>query len=196
MPKIEWRKLPSVKSRGAQGAILPAAPLMVPDSMWRLTMNTRYLWPSLWSRPSAEHHEPLASLRDEIERAFEGFRPSLAEPAWSGDGFAPRLDITQRDSELEVTAELPGIKPADVEVTLEGDMLTVRGEKKAETERKDAIGRVRERRWGSFSRTVRLPFEPAAEKVEAHFRDGVLALTMKVPEGAAPKPKRVEVKEG
>jgi HSP20 family protein len=159
-------------------------------------MSTRSLWPSIWGRPSGEHHEPLASLRDEIERVFEGFKPTLAEPAWSGDGFAPRLDVTQRDSELEVTAELPGVKPGDVEITLEGDMLTVRGEKKADAERKDAIGRVRERRWGSFSRTIRLPFEPPADKVEAHFMDGVLSLTMKVPEGAAPKPRRIEVKAG
>lgn len=157
-------------------------------------MTARSFWPSIWGGDSDTAREPLASLRHEIERVFEGFEPSMAAKQVGTGGFAPRLDVTQRDSTLDVTAELPGVKPEDVEIMLEGDTLTVRGEKKAETERKDAIGRVLERRWGSFSRAVRLPFEPDSKTVEARFADGVLTVSVKVPEGAAPKPTRIALK--
>jgi Molecular chaperone (small heat shock protein) len=103
--------------------------------------------------------------------------------------------VSERDGALEVEAELPGVDPAGVEITLEGDLLTIAGEKKTERERAEGgVARIRERSWGAFSRAIRLPFEPEEKGVEAMFANGVLKVTMKIPEGAHAAPKRIAVK--
>src|SRR3546814_9078358 len=73
----------------------------------------------------------------------------------------------ETEGDLRITAELPGVDPKDVEVTLEDDLLTLRGEKRSEQEDKRQSYHVSERSYGSFVRTVRLPFEPEADKVNA-----------------------------
>lgn len=156
-------------------------------------MTTHSLWPSFWKRDPDGPKDALVSLRDEIDRAFEHFGRSLPEIAWPGEGFTPRLDVTQTDSVLEVTAELPGVKPEAVEITIEGDLLSIRGEKSAESDREEGVRRVRERSWGAFSRAVRLPFEPDPDAMSARFAEGVLTVTMPAPAGAAPKPRKIAV---
>lgn len=110
-----------------------------------------------------------------------------AEARW-----IPALDVTETESGIKVTAEVPGIAKEDISITLSDGLLTVSGEKKEEREEKSEDRTLSERRYGSFSRTVRLPSEVDAEKVEAAYKDGVLSIILPRAEGV--KTKRIEVK--
>lgn len=99
----------------------------------------------------------------------------------------PTIDLAEDEKELVVTAELPGLNEKDFEVTLSGDVLTIRGEKRAEQEEKKGGATYIERRFGSFARSIRLPFEVRDEKVDARYDKGVL--TIRVPK--PPEVKRV-----
>jgi HSP20 family protein len=127
-----------------------------------------------------ERWEPfreMPSLRQHLERLFQDdfFRP-LAQG--TGDqGWFP-IDVADRDDHIEVKAELPGLKPEEFSVRVQGDLLTVRGERKEESERKEDNYVVRERRSGSFARSIRLPATVNSEKATAGYKDGVLTLTL------------------
>jgi len=101
-------------------------------------------------------------------------------PMWeaASDAFtwAPRVDLADENGHFVLTAELPGIEPEDVDIEVEGNVLTIRGEKKLEREHKDERVHVAERRYGSFERSFTLPSSADPEKVEAAFRQGVLKL--------------------
>lgn len=113
--------------------------------------------------------DPFVTFRREMDRMFDdfldgsSFRPSLA--GWQG--ITPALDIDETEKEMIVTAELPRVTEKDVEVSLAGDLLTIKGEKKAEHEEKNGDSTYMERHFGSFARSVRLPFEVHDEKVDA-----------------------------
>jgi HSP20 family protein len=94
----------------------------------------------------------------------------------------PRLDVSETDKELKIRAELPGVAEEDLSVELDGDLLTIRGEKKVEEEEKDERHHVVERAFGSFMRTIQLPFAPKPDQVQASFENGVL--TIAVPKSA------------
>ncbi len=140
--------------------------------------------------------DPFVTLRREMDRMFDDFfggtalRPALA--GWQGT--APAVDIDETDKELVVTAELPGVTDKDVEVSLAGDILTIRGEKKAEHEQKNGDSYYAERRFGSFSRSLRLPFEVRDDKVDARFKDGVLTIHLPKPEDLQKSVRKIEVK--
>jgi len=131
------------------------------------------------------------SVRDEFDRLFEDFWgrwPQLRpEEEWT-----PALDVSETENEVRVLVELPGIDPKDIEVTVQGDVLTIKGERKQEKEeKKENFHRV-ERYYGSFCRTLRLPAVAEVEKVTAGYKDGVLKLT--VPKKEEAKTKKIEVK--
>src|SRR5258705_14016208 len=90
--------------------------------------------------------------------------PASKKPA------APKIDVTETDNEIQVTAEMPGIDQNDVEVLLEDQRLIIRGEKKEEREDRDRNYHVRERMHGAFSRSLPLPFSPDPNQVKAEFR--------------------------
>jgi HSP20 family protein len=92
--------------------------------------------------------------------------------------FNPHVDVTENDQEIKVVAELPGLTEKDVEVSLANDMLTISGEKKAEKEDKGENYYRLERSYGSFQRTIPLPTEVEADKVDATFKNGVLQITL------------------
>ena len=119
--------------------------------------------------------DPFRDLHREMNRLFED---ALGGTQGSGGAalFAPRIDIHDRDNAIEVTAELPGVTEDDIDLRIEGDLLTLRGEKR--NERKDEQAHVVERSYGSFQRTVQLPFMPDRDKVRADFTDGVLTITL------------------
>jgi HSP20 family protein len=134
----------------------------------------------------------IVTLRDAMDRLFED---SFVSPrGWSGrTGLADlNVDIYETADDVVVKAALPGIKPEDVEITLTGDVLTVQGETKEESESKDKNYLRRERRFGSFSRTITLPGGLQAEKADAKFDQGVLTVT--IPKSEAVKPKSIKVK--
>jgi HSP20 family protein len=103
------------------------------------------------------------------------------------------LDVYTTPSEIVLTANVPGLKPDEVEVTLEGDTLTLRGEFKAPMENVDYI--FQERPYGKFSRTLTINVPVDNEKVEAAFENGVLTITLPKAEAARPKTIKVEAKK-
>lgn len=160
------------------------------------------------SRSLGEGH-PLSTLRREIERLFDDFslsswqRPSRSmfdvEPFWRGElGFAkmPAVDITERDKSYEVTAELPGIDEKDIDVKFADGVLTIKGEKKEETEEKQKDYYRSERRFGSFQRSFRVPDGVEADKIEANFKNGILSVVLPKSAEAQKREKKIEIKKG
>jgi HSP20 family protein len=133
----------------------------------------------------------MVSLRDAMNSLLqESFvRPGVAL-ADAAPAMLP-LDISENENEFIVKASLPGIRPEDVQITVHGDTLTIRGEMKAEEEKKDEHYHLRERRFGLFQRTVRLSAPVQADKARAEFENGVLTLTLPKAEEAKPKQIRI-----
>jgi HSP20 family protein len=136
---------------------------------------------------------------EEMERRFdEMFGRSLLPSIWrrlpaEQMAWAPNIDVFEKDDKFVVKAEVPGMKEDDIHVSVEGDMLTIRGEKKAESEVKEEDYYRCERSYGSFLRSVALPSTVDTSKIEADYEDGVLEVTLsKKPEV---KPKKVAVKK-
>src|SRR5262249_20678217 len=107
------------------------------------------------------------------------------DPFW-GELSAPAVDTEVRNGKLIVTADLPGMDPKSVEVSVSGDRLTIQGERKAEHEDTEDGGFYRELRYGRFERTVRLPGPIDPDTVSATYRNGVLEISMKAPAGTEP----------
>ncbi len=147
-------------------------------------MASRYLVPfstvpGLWAGdPMLQLHREMNRLFDDILRT--GGAPSSGQTGSGGVLMAaPRLDVHETDNELCVVAELPGVAPSDVDVRVEGDVLTLSGEKKNESEQKQPNYHVMERSYGRFQRSLQLPFSPDAQQVDASFDNGVL--TVRIP---------------
>lgn len=111
---------------------------------------------------------------------------------WSG--YHPKVDVADDGGEIRITAELPGLDEKDVEVLLQNDVLTLKGEKKAEKEDKGKNFYRVERTYGSFERSISLPCEVDRKKVEASFKKGVLTVRMPKTEAAKDEVKRIPVK--
>jgi len=106
--------------------------------------------------------------------------------------WAPRVDIVEVNGTYELTADLPGLKKDDIKIEIHDNVLTLRGEKKLEEEKKDKNYRLCERYFGEFVRTFTLPENVNKDGIEAEFKDGVL--TVAIPKVEKPKPKQIEVK--
>jgi HSP20 family protein len=157
-----------------------------------VVMAGSYL-PSMFGRDGGS----LGSLFHEIERTFEDFSRRMPFAGLPDVGpTAPKIDVAEGKDGLEVTAELPGVDEKDVEVMLSNGMLTIRGEKKVERDEKDRNWHVIERSFGAFSRSVPLPYEPDAAKVEAKFEKGVLRVRVPKPADVAKKERKIEIKPG
>lgn len=155
-------------------------------------MNLKSLIPIGRERGVAQR-DPFTSLHREIDRLFEDFARGF--PTFrSGDmpALAPSMDVTETDKEIEITAELPGLEEKDVQINLADNVLTIRGEKKAEKEQKEKDYHLVERSYGSFSRSVQLPAGTDPDAVKATIDKGVLKVT--VPKPAPAVSKKIEVK--
>lgn len=126
-------------------------------------------------KQSLETKRPT-SIADMMEDFWR--RPFAAFPFFKGEIEYPAVDVSETDKEIAVTAELPGIEPKDVEITLDKGLLTIRGEKKFEEEEKKENYHRIERSYGSFTRSISLPAEVDESKVKAKFDKGVLNVTM------------------
>lgn len=149
--------------------------------------------------PREEYPDPFLSFRREVDRMFDDFfsgfgRRAVGSPLGSWGAATPSMDLTETDKEIIVNAELPGLDDKDFEVTVSGDLLTLKGEKKAEHEHRNGDGYYTERRFGSFSRSVRLPFEVEDEKVHAHYEKGVLTIRVPKPAEMQRQARRIEVR--
>jgi HSP20 family protein len=143
--------------------------------------------------------EPLrevVSLRDAMNSLLQD---SFVRPVGLlGDGSTAMLplDVAENENEFIVKASMPGVRPEDVQITAQGDTITIRGEFKAEDEKKDAQYHLRERRFGQFQRTVTLSTPISADKAQARFENGVLTLTLPKAEEAKPKQIKINVAHG
>lgn len=134
----------------------------------------------------------MAALRKTLDRFFaEPFEPAITWP-WRSDEFTMMVDVAEDEGAYIVKAEMPGVKPEDVEVTLNNNVLTIKGEAKEETETKEADYHLRERRFGSFMRSLTMPANIKAEAIEAKNEHGVL--TIRLPKAEEVKPKKITVK--
>ncbi len=133
----------------------------------------------------------MISLREAMDRLFEEsfVRPPLA-PLRTGGTLA--VDVRETDDAFIINASVPGLKPEDLNINVVGDTVTISGEIKEETKEEEANYIYRERRFGSFTRTVTLPTSLNPDKAEAVIENGVLTLT--IPKAEAAKPKAIKVK--
>jgi len=136
----------------------------------------------------------MVSLREAMDRLFEEsfLRPGFIGGNDSASMLMP-LDMYETENEVVVKAAIPGVKPEDIDVTVTGDLLSIKGEFKSETEDNDGKRNYhrQERRYGSFSRQVALPTNVKAEACEANFENGVL--TLKLPKAEEAKVRKVQI---
>lgn len=155
-------------------------------------------WRSKQNKSAQGGEITLPGLRDEldnlIDRFFQDpFALSLAD-TFRGWGGGLRTDLAESEDEVVVRAELPGVDPKDVEISVANGMLTLSGEKKAEHEEKRQDYHYAERQFGSFHRSVQLPPYVDPNKVDATFKNGVLTVTIaKQPDA---KPRKIKVNVG
>ena len=138
------------------------------------------------------------SLRDAMNRLMEEsfVLPSMiGEVRGSGRSWGLAVDMYETNDNLVVKASVPGIKPEQLDVTVQGETLTIKGEAQEEQQREQGRYHVRERRQGSFSRSITLPFPIQSDKVQATFENGVLTLTLPKAEEIKPKSIKVKVKQ-
>lgn len=152
----------------------------------------------------AEGWGPLMSLRDDIDRLFDDFgagmwrwplsrRAADALPAMRDWQRMPAMEVVECDGEYRLTAELPGMAPADIDVKVTDGNITIRGEKTEERKDEKDNYLLNERRYGSFHRTLPLPSGVNADDVTAEFASGVLTITLPKTEEAKQKERKVEV---
>ena len=128
----------------------------------------------------------FAELRHRLDQAFRDLSDGVQH------GWIPSVDVVRKEDRLVLRADLPGIKPEDVKIEVEDDVLTVSGEHKEEKEEKKEHYMRRERRYGSFSRSMALPKGVSVDDIEASSKDGVLEVSIPVPK--AEKKQRVEIR--
>ena len=133
----------------------------------------------------------LFGLHREIDRLFSEFAQGIGPGG--AQSIIPNIEITETDKAIEVSAEMPGLERKDVEISIEDDTLTIRGEKKVEENQKDKNVQLSERSYGVFYRVLQLPPGIDPSSVQATMSNGVLKLTIRKPAKSAPK--KIEVKE-
>ncbi|MFZ0695116.1 MAG: Hsp20/alpha crystallin family protein [Alphaproteobacteria bacterium] len=159
-------------------------------------MTMKALMPWTTRMPSrAGNGDPLFLFQRDFNRVFDDLLRDFARgnaplPAFIAN--TPRTDVAETETAIEVSVELPGLEEKDVEVSVADDVLTIRGEKKTETDDSKKGYRLAERSYGSFLRSIGLPSGIATDKAEASFKNGVLTVTLpKTPEAS---PKKIEIK--
>ena len=145
-------------------------------------VELRPTFPTFPSRAFTSLQREMDRLFDDFGRGFERFAPVAF----------PKIDVAENDGEMEITAELPGLEEKDIEISVADNYLTVSGEKRTESERKDQAYSVSERSYGAFSRTVSLPSGVDPASIKATVAKGVLKVT--VPKPASAKAAKIEVK--
>jgi HSP20 family protein len=131
----------------------------------------------------------LFGLHREIDRLFSEFAQGVGPSA----KMIPNIDISETDKAIEVSAEMPGLERKDVEISIDEDTLTIRGEKKIEENRKDKNVQLSERSYGVFMRVLQLPPGIDPSSVQATMSNGVLKIV--IPKPAKSEPKKIEIKE-
>ena len=140
--------------------------------------------------------DPWSDMRSLMNRMWEDFgSSSLLSPDWPAEGrFIPKIDLHESAEAIEVTAELAGLEEKDIDLEVTKDYLNIKGEKKYETEKKDKNCHFSERIYGSFYRSIPLPSEVDREKVEAHFKQGLLKVRLPKTPAAKTEVRKIAVR--
>ncbi len=150
--------------------------------------------PSLWRREQDFFSDPLSSIRREMDDMMRAFDRGL--PAVRLGAGAPMLDVSEDKDAINVAVELPGVEEKDLHISLEDNHLVISGEKKEETKRDEKSWHVEERSYGSFYRSIALPFQPKEGDIDAEMDKGVLHVRVKKPAESARAAKSIEIKPG
>lgn len=142
-----------------------------------------------WGWRSAQRD--MERLRREMNRLFTEWP---TRPGWSVASGFPAMNVWTDENNAVVTAELAGINPEDIDISVENDTLTLRGTRKPEEAEEGATFHRRERRFGNFNRSFRLPFKVDAGNVEASFKNGVLSISL--PRAEEDKPRKIAIAAG
>ena len=137
-------------------------------------------------------YRDMMSLRQVMDRMFDDTFLWPARSQYEMAGGNLPLDVYQTKDDVVVKAALPGMKPEDVDITITGDTLTIKGEHKEDKEVKESEYIRREHRYGSFSRTIAIPVAIQSDKAQAVFENGILTLTL--PKAEAVKPRQIKIK--
>lgn len=153
----------------------------------------------------ANSYSPLNQLHTELDRAFDQMWSNFGRhspfqeggsllPEFNTSGFLkPSLDIKETNNAFEISVEIPGVEEKDIELSLDGDTLTIKGEKHQEKkEEKDNYHRV-ERAYGSFQRLLSLPENANGDEIKASFKNGLLLITLPKSEPAKPAGRKIEI---
>jgi HSP20 family protein len=148
----------------------------------------------------AEHDYPgrnmMTTMREEIDRLFEDFAHRTPASWFGADTMLPTVDVSESEDAVDVMVELPGVEEKDIDIDVSGDILTIRGEKKKEEEEKKKHFHRIERRYGSFQRSMRIPFQIDADQVRAVYDKGVLRVSLAKPAEVKKRSHKIEVKSG
>ncbi|HYM11896.1 MAG TPA: Hsp20/alpha crystallin family protein [Bryobacterales bacterium] len=143
-------------------------------------------------------YSELPSFEREADRLFRNFfnwpRFPFGEDGGEATLIEPSVNVFEEADNVVVEAQVPGLKKEELQLHLTGDRLTLRGETKHESEKKDRNYHTKEMRYGAFERTIPLPYEVAADKVKAELKDGVLRVTLPKSETARQRTRQIEVK--
>ncbi len=157
-------------------------------------MTHRNLFPTHWLGRKEPGQDPFQALKSQVDSLFDAFDTPPLAPA---GGFDLRTNVSETDKEVRLTAELPGLTEEDVEVSVVGNRISIRGDKKAEMDESgEEDGRQFhriERSSGTFQRMMALPFEIDPDAVQAEVRDGVLTVTVPKPEEVVENTRRIPV---
>jgi HSP20 family protein len=155
--------------------------------------------PTRSGRPHSAY-ELMRSLTEEMDRTFNDFLSrrhwpfaGLTAPGASGVAWTPPIETEERNGTLYVRTELPGLSKNDVKVEMAEGVLTIEGERKQESEKKEGSYYRSERSYGYFSRSVALPEDAKADTAKATFKDGVLEIAIELPARKAPEARRVTI---
>lgn len=143
-------------------------------------MFRRYRYPSIWRE--------MDRLQREMNRLYNAGFEGRSRPAPS----YPAMNIWTSDDDAVVTAEVPGVDPKDMDISVVGDTLTVSGSRMPDETAEDARYHRQERGYGKFARSIQMPFNVNSNKVEATFKNGVL--TIRLPRAEEDKPKKIKVR--
>ncbi len=131
----------------------------------------------------------MMTLREAMDRLFDD---AFTRPISVNSLGAPAIDLYQTDDDVVVKAALPGLKTEDVQISITGDVLTLKGEFKQDKEIKEATYHIKEQRYGSFERNIMLPADVQSDKTKAEFENGILTVTL--PKAEQVKPRTITIK--
>lgn len=149
----------------------------------------------------------FGSLRHEIERVFEDFDKGVwgFPTRWRGSlteslrrprlafTLTPSVDVVEKDDMFELTADLPGVDEKNIEVNVSGDALTIKGEREQHREEKKKDFYISERQFGAFERSFRIPDNVESDKIKAHFKNGVLTISLPKKPGSQKTEKKISI---